>query len=70
MIYILCFLFSFIIGLKISKVYSNLQLILNKKKLDAIEIEERVEKKYKKKLDEMQKKIDSYKNIIEEDNEE
>lgn len=50
MLYVLCLIFGFFIGFKFSRTWNLLQLSVFKKQLDMQEIEEKINKKYKKEI--------------------
>lgn len=69
MLYILCCIFSFIIGWKFAKVWNLLQISYFKKQIDNINNEEKYEKKYKDIIKEYEFKNRRLINIIKERNE-
>lgn len=64
MLYILCCIFSFIIGWKFAKVWNLLQIAYFKKQLDSTELEDKINKKYKQEIYLYQEEIHRLRNKL------
>lgn len=64
MLYILCCIFSFIIGWKFAKVWNMLQVAYFKRQIDDEEIEKKFEKKYRQDIKRYQEEIYRLRNSI------
>lgn len=64
MIYILCLIFGFFIGWKFAKVWNLLQISVFKKQLDMQDLEDKINKKYKKEINIYQQHIQKLQNQL------